>query len=159
MSGTSGTFIFSPNPDIKRPSPGKRIAQLTVPLLDGSIVQNLGLDTREIVLRGVLFNKNNMWDSMETLRNNLINGIGTGPGQLHIIGQTRHIRYDGQITTTGIDFEAQERTFTQDYTITIIVPNALEINVPPTEIVKATNSDAFVGSITTKTITSDGEIL
>jgi len=158
VNGELGTFTFSPNPSIVREVPGKRTATLVVPLLDGAIVQNLGLDIRQIVLTGVLLNKANTWDTMETLRNNLINGISTGPGQLHIISQQRHIRYDGQITTDGIEFQAQDRTVVQDYTITIVVPNATEIDVPPEEITKVINSDAFVGSITTQTINSDSEV-
>lgn len=140
--GEDGTFVFNPKPTVTRISPGKRTAILTVPLQDGAIVQNLGLITREIILRGVLFTRTNNWDDMETLRNNLRDGLGTGPGQLHIISPQRHIRYDGQITTSGLDFEAQERSNLQDYIVTIIVPNSKEINV--TDTIQTINSDAEV---------------
>jgi hypothetical protein len=80
----------------------------------------------------MLYNKTNNWDDMETSRNNLINGLGTGPGQLHLISPQRHIRYDGQISTEGIQFDSQLRSNYQDYTIHILVPNALEINVTET---------------------------
>lgn len=127
--GDQGTFTFSPNPSIRRQTPGKRTATLTIPLLDGVIIQQLGVNERTIDLVGVLFNKTNSWDDMETLRNNLINGIGNGPGQLHILSPSRHLRYDGQINTDGIQFEEQSRSNIQDYIITIRVPNTLEQNV------------------------------
>lgn len=129
VSGNLGTFIFFPNPSIARPTPGKRTARLIVPLLDGAIVQELGVNERTIELVGVLFNKTNNWDDMETLRNNLINGIQTGPGQLHILSPARHLRYDGQIATDGIQFAEQTHGNIQDYTITIQIPNTLEQNV------------------------------
>ncbi|TDI97020.1 MAG: hypothetical protein E2O29_01940 [Deltaproteobacteria bacterium] len=129
VNGDQGTFTFFPNPFITRPTPGKRTARLIVPLLDGAIVQELGVNERTIELKGVLFNKTNSWDDMETLRNNLINGIQVGPGQLHILSPTRHLRYDGQIATDGIQFQEQTHGNIQDYNITIKIPNTLEQNV------------------------------
>ena len=143
INGENGVYTFSPNPSIRRVSPGKRTAELTVPLLDGFIVQNLGNAHRRIELDGVLLNKNGSWDDMETLRNNLISGLGTGPGQLHIISPSRHIRYDAQVTTDGIQFDRQERVNIQDYTVFLVSPSGKELTV----------------SEITNTITSDGEIV
>lgn len=126
VDGLGGTFVFSPNPFIQRPVPGKRTATLTVPLLDGVIIQELGLAERRIQLRGVLFNKTNVWDDMETQRNLLIAGLDPGPGQLHITSPSRHIFYKGQIDTNGIDFELQQFSNLQDYTISIRIPDATE---------------------------------
>lgn len=142
VNGDQGTYVFSPNPTLKRVSPGKRTAILTVPLLDGVIVQNLSVDQRNIELAGVLYIKNYNWDDMETLRNNLVNGLGTGPGQLHIISEQRHIQYNGQVTTDGIDFDSQPRSNIQDYSIKIIVPSGKEYNV--TETTHTILSDAKV---------------
>jgi len=132
INGTDGTYVFHPNPSMKRVSPGKRTAILTVPLLDGVIVQNLSVDQRTIELVGVLYIKTYTWDDMETLRNNLINGLGTGPGQLHLISEQRHIQYNGQVTTEGINFDTQSRSNIQDYNIKIIVPSGREYNVTET---------------------------
>ena len=129
ITGGGGTFTFFPNPFITRPTPGERTARLIVPLLDGAIIQELGVNERTIELRGVLFNKTNSWDDIETQRNSLINGIGTGPGQLHILSPAKHLRYDGQIATDGIQFQEQTHGNLQDYTITIQIPNTLEQNV------------------------------
>ena len=132
-TGEDGTYVFSPKPNITRTSPGRRAVELTIPLRDGVVVQNQGIDKRNILLRGVLYNKDNSWDTMETLRNNLRDGIGVGPGQLHIVSPQRHIRYDGQIAVTGVQFGEQSRSNIQDYTISILVPNGLEINVTDSE--------------------------
>lgn len=141
-NGDQGTYIFSPKPTLRRPSAGKRSVVHVVPLLDGVIVQNLSKGERVIDLTGVLYNKTNSWDDMETLRNNLINGLGIGPGQLHVISPQRHIRYDGQVFPDGIQFEEQERSNVQDYTVQILVPGVSEINV--TEPIKTINSNAEI---------------
>ena len=130
VTGLDGTFIFNPKPNITRKEPGRRVAELIVPLLDGEIVQNLGLDKRTIELKGVLFTKSSNWDIIEVKRNELIDGIGVGPGQLHIISPGTHLRYDGQITTDGIKFAEQERSNLQDYTITILNADPVKIIVP-----------------------------
>ena len=142
LLGNGGTFTFSPNPFLERATPGKRTATLTVPLLDGVIIQQLGLDERRIELRGVLFNKTKTWDDMEVQRNLLINGLSFGCGQLHIISPQTHIRYDGILDTAGIQFDEQRFVNIQDYRITIRVPNPQEILVTET----------------TQTILSDTEI-
>lgn len=143
INGNQGTYVFSPNPSMTRPAPGKRYATLTVPLLDGAIIQELGLSIRNLELKGVLYSRTNSWDDMETSRNNLRDGIGVGPGQLHIISPQRHIRYDAQSTPDGIRFEEQERSNLQDYTITFIVPSSDEINI----------------TVTSQTINSNAEII
>ncbi len=142
VTGEDGTFTFSPKPFMTRQSPGRRIAELTVPLRAGTVVQNQGADKRTIQLRGTLFLKSYNWDEMETLRNNLRDGLQIGPGQLHIISPQRHLRYDGQITTAGVRFAEQARSNLQDYIITIIITNGLEINV--TDSIQSISSDADV---------------
>jgi hypothetical protein len=127
-NGDEGTYVFSPKPDIRRASPGKRTAVITVPLMDGVVVQNLAQAERAIELVGVLYNKTNSWDDMETSRQNLINGIGTGPGQLHLISYQRHVYYKGQITTEGIQFETQSRSNLQDYKISLQIADSREYN-------------------------------
>jgi hypothetical protein len=141
-NGDAGTYVFFPKPEIRRPSPGKRTAVITVPLMDGVVVQNLSLNERAIELTGVLFNKTNSWDDMETSRQNLVNGIGTGPGQLHLISVQRHIYYKGQMTVEGIQFETQERSNYQQYKINVQVADAIEHNI----------------IVTSKTIQSGAEI-
>jgi len=128
-TGTGGTYTFYPKPEIRRATPGKRSAIITVPLMDGVLVQNLSVADRAIELAGVLYNKTNSWDDMESARNNLINGLGTGPGQLHLISPQRHIFYNGQITVDGVQFDSQPRSNYQEYKIKVIVPDAKEHNV------------------------------
>jgi len=142
VNGDAGTYVFYPKPVLRRIPPGKRTAILTVPLADGVIVQNLSMSERYIELTGILFNKTNSWDDIETARNNMINGLGSGPGQLHLITAQRHIRYDGQLTTESIQFDMQPRSNYQEYTIKIIVPSGDEINV--TDTVRTINSGAEI---------------
>lgn len=142
VNGDEGTYVFYPKPAMTRIVPTKRIAEIVIPLRDGEIVQNLGIDKRIVQLAGVLYNTTHNWDEMETLRNNLRDGIGTGPGQLHVISPQRHIRYDGQVDPSGINFTEQVRANLQDYTISILIPNSLEINV--TEITRTINANAQV---------------
>jgi len=141
-NGTDGTYVFSPKPEFRRPTPGKRTAVITVPLMDGVVVQNLSLAERTIELTGVLYNKTNSWDDMETARQNLTNGLGTGPGQLHLISPQRHIYYKGQMTVEGIQFESQSRSNVQDYKITIQIADASEHNIIVTS--KTINSNTTV---------------
>ena len=145
VDGDQGIFTFSPKPAIRREFPGKRIARLIVPLQDGEVIQNLGQEIREIRLNGSLLTRGSTeWDDMETERNNMINGIGIGPGQLHIISEQRHLRYDGQIDPDGIRFDEQARANgVHDYEITILIPNSTEINVPLFA-VQTINSDAEI---------------
>ncbi len=132
VNGDEGTYTFSHKPNLTREYPGKRIARLVVPLQDGEVVQNLGQEIRQIRLSGLLLTSGSTnWDDMETERNNLINGIGIGPGQLHVVSSQRHLRYDGQINPDGIRFAEQDRsTGIHEYTITILVPSSVEINQP-----------------------------
>lgn len=129
VNGELGTYTFSPKPNMTRTTPGKRTATLVVPLANGVVVQDLGLDSRVIRLRGVLYTKTLNWNDIEILRNNLINGLSTGPGQLHIISSSYHLYYNGQITTDGVQFDEQTRPNIQDYTITIIVPDGAEHSI------------------------------
>ena len=142
VNGTDGTYTFSPKPELRRATPGKRTATIVVPLMDGVIVQNLSLADRAVELAGVLYNKTNSWDDMETARQNLVVGLGTGPGQLHLISPQRHIYYNGQITVDGVQFDAQQRSNIQDYKIKILVADALERNLIVTS--KIVNSNAEI---------------
>jgi len=146
LLGDGGTFVFPVNPFLERPVPGNRTATLTVPLLDGVIIQQLGLGERTIELRGVLFNKTKTWDAMEAQRNALINGLSFGCGQLHIISPNKHIKYDAIIDTNGIQFDAQQFVNIQDYRVNIRIPSPVE-DIVTTTIVT-----------TTKTVNSDAEI-
>ena len=129
VNGTDGTYTFTPKPELRRATPGKRTATIVVPLMDGVIVQNLSLADRAVELAGVLYNKTNSWNDMETARQNLTVGLGTGPGQLHLISPQRHIFYNGQITVDGIQFDSQPRSNLQDYKIKIQVADASEHQV------------------------------
>jgi len=140
--GNEGTFVFSPNPFLTRPTPGKRTAAHTIPLLDGVIIQELGFQERTVELRGVLFNKTNIWDDMEVQRNNLINGLLFGPGQLHLISLQRHLRYDAIIDTNGLRFDEQQFSNIQDYTVTLRIPGTQETIV--TETTKTISSNTEV---------------
>lgn len=142
VNGTDGTYTFSPKPELRRTTPGKRTAIIVVPLMNGVIVQNLSLAERDVELSGVLFNKTNSWDDMETARQNLAIGLGTGPGQLHLISPQRHIYYNGQVTTEGIQFSAQSRSNLQDYSVKIKVADATEYNVIVTS--KTLNSNTEI---------------
>jgi hypothetical protein len=129
INGDQGTYTFSPNPVITRPTPGKRTASFVVPLLDGIILQSFSNDQQVIELAGVLFNKSHSWDEMETARNNMITLLGTGPGQLHIISPQRHILYSAQMSTEGIQWAEQARANLQDYTIRFVVPSGRSTSV------------------------------
>ena len=131
VTGTGGTYVFSPKPTLTRGTPGKRTAIHIVPLRDGVVVQNLSMADRVIMLEGELYNKTNSWDDMETSRQNLITGLGTGPGQLHLISPQRHIYYNGQIVAEGIAFNSQPRSNYQTYATKIIVADGLEYTVVP----------------------------
>lgn len=131
-NGDEGTYVFSPKPELRRATPGKRTATIVVPLMDGVVVQNLSLADRAVELAGVLYNKTYSWDDMETARQNLINGLGVGPGQLHLISPQRHIYYKGQVTVDGIQFDSQPRSNILDYKVKIMVADTLERNIAVT---------------------------
>jgi hypothetical protein len=141
LSGTEGTYAFSPKPVIHRVFPGNRSVSLIVPLRDGVVVQNFAGLEFVLELAGVLYNKTNSWDDMETSRNNMINGIGTGQGQLHLISPQRHIYYIGQLTPDGIVFDPQVRSNIQDYTMRILIPSGKEIDITTQSRTLVSNAD------------------
>lgn len=143
VSGTDGTYVFSPKPTLTRAAPGKRTAIHIVPLMDGVVVQNLSIVDRVITIEGVLYNNTNSWDDMETARQNLIVGLGTGPGQLHLISPQRHVYYNGQVVSDGIAFDSQPRSNYQTYTTKLIIADAKEHNV--IEVSKTILSRAEIG--------------
>ena len=143
VNGTDGTYVFSPKPELRRPTPGKRTAVLTVPLMDGVVVQNFANMERTIELNGNLYNRTGNWDEMETARQNLTDGLGTGPGQLHLISPQYHRLYNGQIMPDGIQFAEQAHSNLQSYRLIIQIPDGKEYNV--ITIVKTIRADAEIG--------------
>lgn len=145
-TGLGAVYIFNPNPDLTRDDPGYKQAEFDIPLRDGVEVQDLGVDKRLIILRGVLYTKTRVFEDLEDLRRALIDGIGRGPGQLHLISlnslsNSKHIYYKGQVTTPGIVIESQTNSMFLDYTITLLCADPAELYTP------------------TKTITSNAEII
>lgn len=130
-TGLGSVYVFNPNPDPTREHPGYKQAEFDIPLRDGVDVQNLGVDKRIVVLRGVLYTKTRVFEDLEDLRKALIDGIGRGPGQLHFISlnnllNARHIYYIGQVTPPGIVFESQTNPMFLDYTITLLCAEPAE---------------------------------
>lgn len=145
-TGLGSVYIFNPNPNPSRPDQGFKQVEFDVPLRDGVEVQDLGVDKRIVTLRGVLYAKTRVFEDLEDQRRALIDGIGRGPGQLHLISlnslsNSRHIYYIGQITAPGIVFDEQTNPMILDYTITLLCAEPGEFHV------------------SNKTITSNAEII
>lgn len=144
-TGLGAVYVFNPNPDLSRESPAKKQAEFDIPLRDGVEVQDLGMDKRIVTLKGVLYAKSEVFEDLEDLRIALIEGIGTDPGQLHIISRnslsnSKHIIYSGQLSAQGIVFEPQINSIFLDYTISILCADSLETYQPS----KTISSDAKV---------------
>jgi len=100
--GLGGTYTFSnPKPStIALPGKVQKIVEFKIPLLDGSLVQELNNDSRTLTVQGFLYSKTGTYDDLDQKRRSLESGIGTGEGQFHIIsneGQanSKHIYYKG----------------------------------------------------------------
>ena len=148
--GLGTVYKFNPTPSITRVQQGLKQAQFNIPLRDGSFIQNLGEETREIVLTGTIYAKTQIFEDLEDKRKALILGIGKTAGQLHIVSLTnmsnpKHIYYKGQISPQGIVFQDQTNPVFLDYTIRIICAEPYEIEAGTTPTV-------------TQTITSNAEI-
>lgn len=127
--GLGGTYAFFPRPHITRPGTVQKFAEFKIPLKDGSLVQLLNNDSRQITLRGALVVKHANFDDLDALRIALIDGVGNGEGQLHLIsnkGQanSQHIFYNG--VPIRIDFDVLEKSKFLPYTITILLADPTE---------------------------------
>lgn len=146
--GSGGTYTFSPKPTIQRPVTGQKLAEFKVPLLFGSVTQQLGKDSQTITLRGVLVSKYNNFDDLDEKRIALVSGLDvTQAGQLHIIsnaGQVNsdHIYYNGIVTR--INFDEPIRSQLLDYTVEILLSDPTENIIPVT---------------LTETITAESEVI
>jgi len=129
-NGTLGTYSFFPRPSIQRPVSGHKLVEFKVPLMTGSITQLLGLDSRTLTLRGVVVAQDGPFDTLDTLRRNLINGLDVSQeGQLHIISNqgnpdSKHIFYKGIVAR--IDFDPLTNPRILDYTIEILLSDPTE---------------------------------
>ena len=128
--GLGGTYAFNPRPNLTRPGIVQKLVEFKIPLATGSTTQLLGSDSRRIALRGVLVHADaGNFDALDTKRRDLISGIGTGVGQLHIISNlgnpdSKHIFYRG--VPTAIDFAEQTNSQILDYTIEILLSDPTE---------------------------------
>ena len=132
-TGLGETYVFSPKPSIERTNPQQYQVEYFLPLSDGVTIQNLGMNKRTIVLKGILVAKKYLIENVETLRDNLIDGIGQTVGQLHIISITNTVKpihkyYIGQLST-DIAFEEQTNPAYQNYTLTVVCGDPYEYQV------------------------------
>lgn len=130
--GLSGTYTFSPRPNLLRPGTIQKFIEFKIPLKDGSLVQVLNNDSKIISLQGVLAQKDTNFDDLDEKRQALLSGIGTGEGQLHIIsnlGQanSKHIFYKG--IPVRITFAPQTNSKILDYVIEILLADPTEFEV------------------------------
>ena len=131
--GSGSVYIFNPKPSISRPEQGFKQVEFNIPLADGIYIQDLGIEKRTINLRGTIVAKSKVFEDLEDLRKNLVNGIGKNPGQLHIysitgVPNSKHLFYKGQLAPEGIIFDEQTNSNYLDYTIRIICPLPYEYN-------------------------------
>jgi len=129
VDGTDGTYTFSPIPTIQRNSPNKRQAAFILPLSDGAVIQLQGLAQRTIVVKGVLFTTPVNFLILDQKRKDLASGIGTGPGQLHIIAAGNHVFYKAIPTPEGVQFDNLERANLLTYTISLTTADPTEYTV------------------------------
>ena len=132
-TGSGGTYSFNPKPSITRSMPAQRTNVLEIPKLDGGVVQTLGLSTRTINIRGIIYVRNPNFDDLVELKKNLEDGLGTGVGQLHIIsefGQTnsKHVYYKG-ILDGVLQWAPQENMAYLEYSFSIVCPDPTEYYV------------------------------
>lgn len=130
-NGLGGTYTFSLRPSsIERAVPGQKLVEFKIPLMSGSITQQLGLDSRVIRLRGFLEAVDSNYDILDEKRRNLISGLDrTQPGQLHLISnlgnpESKHIYYKGIVR--DIQFEPQSSPKLIEYSIEILCSDPTE---------------------------------
>lgn len=124
-NGDGDIYIFSPKPSMTREEPAQKQVEFDVPLADGVVIQDLGRAKRTIELSGTLVIKERTFEAMEDARRRLTDGIGRGPGQLHLISLTnatnsQHIFYRGQLAEDGLRFKEQQNPFYIDYELQLI---------------------------------------
>lgn len=129
-TGTGGTFVFDPRPNLTRPGITQKFVELAIPLLDGNIIQLLNNTSRIIRLRGVLVLKRDPnFDNLDQKRQEFLDGLGNDVGQLHIIsnrGQanSKHIFYNG--VPTRITFDEQTNSKILVYSVEILLADPAE---------------------------------
>jgi len=133
-SGSGSTYSFSPKPSLIRSSPGQKKVELSIPNMDGTIVQTLGLSSRRIEIAGTIAVYPPNYDNLVETKKNLESGIGTGIGQLHIassFGQTnsKHVYYKGILDGDIVWAEQKNMTYL-DYKFSILCPDPTEYTVP-----------------------------
>ena len=130
--GLGGTYTFSPRPEITRPGKIQKFVEFNVPLKDGSLVQQLNNDSRELSIRGFLTVRISNYDDLAQKIQELEAGIGTGPGQFHLIsnfGQanSKHLFYKG--IPTSLIFDRLRRPSIISYTLTVLLADPTEFEV------------------------------
>ncbi len=130
--GTGGTYLFNPRPNITRPKTGQKHVEFKIPLATGSLTQLLGKDSDTVVLRGVLVEPDPRYDQLDKKRRELIDGIGTGAGQLHVISNlgtpdSKHIFYKG--LPRQIEFSEQTNSQLLEYRIDLLLSDPTEFIV------------------------------
>lgn len=132
-SGGDGTYTFSPKPFITRSMPAQKTSVLDIPKLDGSVVQLLGIKSRTISIKGVIYVRVPNFDNLVELKKSLEDGIGTGVGQLHIVsdfGQdnSKHVYYKG-VVDGEITWSEQNNMTILEYNFNILCPDPTEYEV------------------------------
>lgn len=130
--GLAGTYTFSPRPRFTRPGTVQKNVEFKIPLKDGSLVQLLNNDSHVISIRGILVVRNSNFDDLDQLRQELLSGIGTGPGQFHLIsnkGQpnSKHIFYKG--VPIRVDINRQRNSHFLFYTLQILLADPTEFEI------------------------------
>jgi hypothetical protein len=129
VNGDQGTYVFDPKPSIQLNAPNKRVATFFLPFSDGAAVQVFGTNVRTITLKGLLFVPSVNFNLLDQKRKDLVAGIGTGPGQLHIIATGNHIYYKAIPSPDGIVFDPLERANILGYTITLLAADPTEFSI------------------------------
>ena len=130
VNGLDGTYTFTLRPSLGREETGQKFVEFKIPLMNGSITQLLGKDSRNFGLRGVLVEVDGDYDSLDKQRRDLVAGVNPGnPGQLHIISNTghplaEHLFYKG--VPTRIEFSEQTNPKILDYRIEILLSDPTE---------------------------------
>ena len=129
-TGSGGTYVFSPKPNIQRVLPTQRLVEFIIPDVAGTVVQTLGKESRKIRVSGVIAVRNPNFDDLDELKSGLENGVSDGIGQLHLISTSgatnaRHVYYKG-IVQGGITWDDQKNMVILNYTFDILCPDPVE---------------------------------
>lgn len=130
LLGDQGTYTFDPRPNITRSNTGQKLVEFKIPLKFGSHVQELGKDSEVIVLRGVLVEPDILrYDYLDKKRRDLITGLGTSVGQLHLTSnlstpESEHIYYKGIVR--NVEWAEQTNSQILEYTINILLSDPTE---------------------------------